>query len=96
MAAMAKERVQRRLATMLAVDVVGYSRLMGVDEAGNNRSNRETTDDTNMCSVVRSDPAFGLPDADSQIGDHSGLFGQASGDDRRRRGGSSPFHSQRQ
>ena len=61
MAAMAEERVQRRLAAILAVDVVGYSRLMGVDEAGNNRSNRETTDDTNMCSVVRSDPAFGLP-----------------------------------
>ena len=33
MAAMAEERVQRRLATILAVDVVGYSRLMGVDEA---------------------------------------------------------------
>jgi hypothetical protein len=31
---MAEERLQRRLAAVLAVDVVGYSRLMGVDEAG--------------------------------------------------------------
>ena len=31
---MAKERVQRRLAAILAADVVGYSRLMGADEAG--------------------------------------------------------------
>lgn len=31
---MAEEYVQRRLAAILAADVVGYSRLMGVDEAG--------------------------------------------------------------
>ena len=31
---MAKERVQRRLAAVLAADVVGYSRLMGADEEG--------------------------------------------------------------
>jgi len=31
---MADERVQRRLAAILAADVVGYSRLMGTDEAG--------------------------------------------------------------
>ena len=31
---MAEERVQRRLAAILAADVVGYSRLMDVDEAG--------------------------------------------------------------
>ncbi len=31
---MAKERAQRRLAAILAADVVGYSRLMGRDEAG--------------------------------------------------------------
>jgi adenylate cyclase len=30
----AEERVQRRLAAILAADVVGYSHLMGVDEAG--------------------------------------------------------------
>jgi adenylate cyclase len=29
---MAKERVQRHLAAILAADVVGYSRLMGRDE----------------------------------------------------------------
>lgn len=31
---MAEERVQRKLAAILAADVVGYSRLMGEDEAG--------------------------------------------------------------
>jgi adenylate cyclase len=31
---MAEERVRRRLAAILAADVVGYSRLMGADEAG--------------------------------------------------------------
>ena len=31
---MAEERVQRRLAAILAADVVGYSRLMEIDEAG--------------------------------------------------------------
>ncbi len=29
---MVEERVQRRLAAILAADVVGYSRLVGVDE----------------------------------------------------------------
>ena len=31
---MAEERVKRKLAAILAADVVGYSRLMGADEAG--------------------------------------------------------------
>ncbi|MBT8004688.1 MAG: hypothetical protein HN578_17400, partial [Rhodospirillales bacterium] len=31
---MAEERVQRRLAAILAADVVGYSRMMGQDEEG--------------------------------------------------------------
>ena len=31
---MAEERVERKLAAILAADVVGYSRLMGEDEAG--------------------------------------------------------------
>lgn len=31
---MAEDRVQRRLAAILAADVVGYSRLMEADEAG--------------------------------------------------------------
>ena len=31
---MAEERAQRRLAAILAADVVGYSRLMQQDEAG--------------------------------------------------------------
>jgi adenylate cyclase len=30
----AEERLQRRLAAILSADVVGYSRLMGIDEAG--------------------------------------------------------------
>ena len=31
---MATERVERRLAAVLAADVAGYSRLIGADEAG--------------------------------------------------------------
>ena len=31
---MAEERINRRLAAILAADVVGYSRLMRADEAG--------------------------------------------------------------
>ena len=31
---MAEERVQRRLAAILATDIAGYSRLMGSDEEG--------------------------------------------------------------
>jgi adenylate cyclase len=31
---MSEERVERRLAAILAADVAGYSRLMGVDEEG--------------------------------------------------------------
>ena len=31
---MADERVQRRLAAIVVANVVGYSRLMGADEAG--------------------------------------------------------------
>jgi len=31
---MAEARVERRLAAILAADVAGYSRLMGVDEVG--------------------------------------------------------------
>ncbi len=31
---MAEERVQRRLAAILTADVVGYSRLVGMDEEG--------------------------------------------------------------
>jgi adenylate cyclase len=29
-----RERLQRRLAAILSADVVGYSRLMGIDEGG--------------------------------------------------------------
>jgi hypothetical protein len=31
---MAEERVQRRLAAILSADVVGYLRLMGIEETG--------------------------------------------------------------
>jgi adenylate cyclase len=31
---MADERIERRLSAIYAVDVAGYSRLMGVDEEG--------------------------------------------------------------
>ena len=38
---MASERVERRLAAVLAADVAGYSRLMGLDEVGTARALRE-------------------------------------------------------
>ena len=47
---MSKERLQRRLAAILSSDVVGYSRLMGLDEAGTlsrlNALRRELIDPT--------------------------------------------------
>ena len=47
---MAGERLQRRLAAILSIDVVGYSRLMGVDETGTltrlNALRRELIDPT--------------------------------------------------
>jgi adenylate cyclase len=47
---MAEERLQRRLAAILSADVVGYSRLMGLDEAGTlsrlNTLRRELIDPT--------------------------------------------------
>jgi len=47
---MAEERIQRRLAAILSADVVGYSRLMGIDEAGTlsrlNALRRELIDPT--------------------------------------------------
>ena len=47
---MAEERLQRRLAAILSADVVGYSRLMGADEAGTlsrlNALRRELIDPT--------------------------------------------------
>src|SRR5437879_999877 len=38
---LASERVQRRLTAILAADVAGYSRLMGLDEAGTARTLHE-------------------------------------------------------
>ena len=47
---MAEERLQRRLAAILSADVVGYSRLMGLDETGTlsrlNALRRELIDPT--------------------------------------------------
>ena len=40
-ATVSEERVQRRLAAILAADVAGYSRLMGLDEVGTARTLRE-------------------------------------------------------
>jgi class 3 adenylate cyclase len=31
---MAEERIQRRLAAILSADIIGYSRLTGIDETG--------------------------------------------------------------
>lgn len=39
---MAEDRVQRRLAAILAADMVGYSRLMAADETGRLRPSSRT------------------------------------------------------
>ena len=39
------ERTQRRLAAVVAADVVGYSRLMGIDEEGTLNALREVRSD---------------------------------------------------
>ena len=51
---MAKGRVQRRLAAIIAVDVVGYSRLMETDETGTLaqlKSIRKELDDPRLRSM---------------------------------------------
>jgi len=61
---MAEERVERRLAAILAADVVGYSRLMGEDEAGTRTRFNEQLD-----TIVQ--PA---------IGEHRGRLVKTMGD----------------
>src|SRR6185369_4983821 len=61
---MAEDRVQRRLAAILATDVVGYSRLMGQDEAGTLAA----------VKALRSELV------DPKIGEHKGRVFKAIGD----------------
>ncbi len=61
---MAKGRDKRRLAAILAADVVGYSRLMGVDESGTRAALR-----THRSEVL-----------DSKITDHEGRIVSTAGD----------------
>ena len=70
---MAEERLQRRLAAILSADVVGYSRLMGLDEAdtlsGLNALRRSA--DPPLAPVGRWPPADQLSD---RRPDRSGCF----------------------
>src|SRR3954470_9168811 len=61
---MAEERVQRRLAAILAADVAGYSRLMGVDEEGTLSALKELRRDL----------------ADPKIKEHRGRIVKTTGD----------------
>src|SRR6266403_2800226 len=61
---MAEERVERRLAAILAADVAGYSRLMGVDEEGTLAA----------LKVLRREVA------DRKIGEHRGRIVNTTGD----------------
>ncbi len=61
---MAEERVQRRLAAILAADVVGYSRLMGEDEVG-------------TLAVLRAHRAALI---DPKIAEHQGRIVKTTGD----------------
>jgi adenylate cyclase len=49
-----KERVQRRLAAILAADVAGYSRLTGADEEGTIALRRELIDERLPSTVAGS------------------------------------------
>ena len=64
---MADERVQRRLAAILAADVVGYSRLMGEDEAGTLAALKQLRANLIGCEAgpcsVFADPIFEVPDS---------------------------------
>ena len=60
---MADIRINRKLAAILAADVVGYSRLMGADEAGTLgalKRHRETIFDPACVSAWNKDPVFGV------------------------------------
>jgi adenylate cyclase len=61
---MAEARVERRLAAILAADVVGYSRLMGIDEEG-------TLDALKACRRELIDP---------KIAEHRGRIVKTTGD----------------
>ena len=61
---MAKERVERRLATILAADMVGYSRLMEDDEEG----------------IVARQQAYRAELIDNEIESHGGRIVKTMGD----------------
>src|SRR5271166_4991415 len=61
---MAEARVERRLAAILAADVVGYSRLMGVDEEGT-----LATFTAHRCELI-----------DPKIAEHRGRLVKTTGD----------------
>ena len=61
---MSGERVERRLAAILAADVAGYSRLMGQDEAGTRARLRTYRRDL----------------VDPEIGEHKGRIVKTTGD----------------
>jgi adenylate cyclase len=51
---MGNERVERRLAAILAADVVGYSRLLGIDEEGTLAArNLRDIADFKQCRIAR-------------------------------------------
>src|SRR3989442_2579130 len=62
--ALATERVERRLAAILAADVAGYSRLMGADEVGT----------LAVLKAVRSELV------DPEIAEHKGRIVKTTGD----------------
>ena len=50
---MSESRVERRLAAILAADVVGYSRLMGDDEVGTFARSRRTAANWSTPTIAR-------------------------------------------
>ncbi len=73
---MSEEGVERRLTTILAADVVGYSRLMGEDEAGTLaalKAHRQELIDPKAAPRCSPGSAHGAPEV------HCGVCGGKSG-----------------
>jgi class 3 adenylate cyclase len=62
--ALATQRIERRLAAILAADIAGYSRLMGADQEGTLARLK-----AHRCDLI-----------DPKIGEHKGRIAKATGD----------------
>jgi hypothetical protein len=74
---MTEERLQRRLAAILSAAVVGYSRLMGLDEAGTLSRNSRNNNSIWLDNIPAERP---LPQLSNRAGAHLKLTTCLGGD----------------